>query len=52
MIREPVAFRAAHVDGLGTFTCTEQTILLSSPRAAAGQSYHLPWTGLTVRLAA
>lgn len=52
VIREPLAFRAAHVDGLGTFTCTDRLILLASPRAGTMQTYHLPWTGLIVHLAA
>ena len=50
-IREPVAFRAAHVEGLGTFVQERQTILLTWP-TAAGQIHHLPWTHRTVRLVA
>jgi hypothetical protein len=51
-IREPAAFRAAHVDGLGTFVRDDRTVLLTHPHATAGQSYRLPWTALTVRLIA
>jgi hypothetical protein len=51
-IREPVAFRAAHVDGLGTFVQDRQTILLSRPAATPGQRHHLPWSHRTVRLVA
>ena len=51
-IREPTAFRAAHVDGLGTFVRTDRTVLLTHPHAAADQTYRLPWTALTVRLVA
>jgi hypothetical protein len=52
VIREPLAFRAAHVEGLGIFTRAGAAILLACPGAAAEQTYRLPWTGLTVRLAA
>jgi hypothetical protein len=51
-IREPVAFRAAHVEGLGTFVQDRQTILLTTPHAIPDQHYHLPWTQCTVRLVA
>jgi Transposase DDE domain len=51
-IREPAAFRAAHIEGLGSFVQDHQTILLTRPNGTLGQSYHLPWTGLTVHLAA
>jgi hypothetical protein len=51
-IREPVAFRAAHVEGLGTFVLDQQTILVTRPTAAADQIHHLPWTRRTVRLVA
>ena len=50
-IREPAAFCAAHVDGLGTFVRTGRTVLLTRPHAA-DQTYSLPWTDLTVRLVA
>jgi hypothetical protein len=55
VIREPAAFRAAHVDGLGTFAHDRHdahAILLTLPRATAGGSYPLPWTNRVVRLVA
>ena len=51
-IREPVAFRAAHVEGLGIFVQDHQTIVLAAPHAAPDQHYDLPWTHRTVRLVA
>jgi hypothetical protein len=51
-IREPAAFRAAHVDGLGTFVHDRRVIWLTHPGASPGQNYLLPWTDLTVRLIA
>jgi hypothetical protein len=51
-IREPVAFRAAHVEGLGTFVQDHQTILLARPTAVPDQVHHLPWTDRIVRLVA
>jgi hypothetical protein len=55
VIREPAAFRAAHVDGLGTFhqdPYDQQAILLAHPRGAPGHSYPLPWTQRSLRLVA
>jgi hypothetical protein len=51
-IREPAAFRAAHVDGLGTSACDGPTISLAPPRPAPEDAYLLPWTGRIVRLIA
>ena len=54
-IREPAAFRAAHVDGLGTFARDHHdahAIRLTIPRATAGDCYALPWTNRVVRLVA
>ncbi len=54
-IREPAAFRAAHVDGLGTFRPDPQdahAILLTSSHIAADDCYPLPWTHRVVRLVA
>jgi hypothetical protein len=51
-IREPAAFRAAHVDGLGTFVQERQTIVLTRPGAVPDQIHHLPWTHRTIRLVA
>lgn len=51
-IREPRAFRAEHVDGLGSFV-QRGSLLLLTPLHATGQaSYPLPWTQLIVQLAA
>jgi hypothetical protein len=51
-IREPVAFRAAHVEGLGTFVHDGSTIRLTGPTAVPDQVHRLPWTGCTARLVA
>ena len=51
-IREPAAFRAAHVDGLATFALDGPTIRLARPSPDADATYSLPWTGRTVRLVA
>ena len=52
-IREPAAFRAAHVEGLGTFAHARRTLRLTPHRRpGAPQTYRLPWARLTVRLAA
>jgi hypothetical protein len=54
-IREPAAFRASHVDGLGTFVHDLQddhAILLTFPRATADDTHLLPWTDRIVRLVA
>ena len=54
-IREPAAFRAEHVDGLGTFARDDRdphTLLLHPQRPAAPATYSLPWTGRFVRLVA
>jgi DDE family transposase len=52
VIREPAAFRAAHVDGLGTFVCHGRCILLTRPYPVPETTYRLPWTDRTVRLVA
>jgi hypothetical protein len=51
-IREPRAFRMAHVDGLGTFTVKDGTIILRPLRPMPTQRLRLGWTRLGVRLAA
>ncbi len=55
-IREPAAFRAAHVDGLGSFRYDphdRHAILLARPHGAAlGHAYSLPWTQRCVHLVA
>jgi hypothetical protein len=52
VLREPPAFRALHVEGLGTFVQHEATVWLTPYRSAPPQAWDLPWTGLTVRVAA
>jgi hypothetical protein len=51
-IREPRAFRAVHVDGLGTFTVKGRTIVVRPLRSSPAQSLHLGWTHRVVHLAA
>jgi hypothetical protein len=51
-IREAAAFRAAHVDGLGTFVPAGRTILVTPLHPTRPHTYRLPWTRRTVRLAA
>ena len=54
-IREPAAFRAAHVDGLGVFARDDQNpraVLLCRPHLTATETYPLPWTQRIVRLVA
>jgi hypothetical protein len=55
VIREPAAFRAAHVDGLGVFAPDEgdpHTLLLHRHDPADPAIYSLPWTQRAVRLVA
>jgi hypothetical protein len=53
VIREPRAFRATHVEGLGTFAATPQAVLITPLRALpSGQPCHLPWTQQTIHYAA
>jgi hypothetical protein len=52
VIREPRAFRAEHVDRLGTFTVARRTILLRPLHACTKQRLKLHWTHRVVRLAA
>ena len=42
IIREPAAFRAAHVEGLGTFARARRTLLLTPHRPGPRQTYRLP----------
>jgi hypothetical protein len=51
-IREPRAFRTAHVAGLGTFTVHGRTIVLRPLRPSPTQRLQLSWTRRVVRLAA
>jgi hypothetical protein len=52
VIREPVAFRATQVVGLGTFLLQRRTIYLRPLRGARPQHWRLPWTRRVVRLVA
>ena len=51
-IREPRAFRAEHVDGLGSFVQRGPLLLLAPLHSDGARSYHLPWTQLVVQVAA
>ena len=52
-IREPAAFRAAHVDGLGTFSARARTLTVATLRATGRPvRLRLPWTRRVVHLAA
>ena len=51
VIREPAAFRAAHLDGLGTFAHDQhdpRALLLHRHHPAGAATYSLPWTGRIV----
>jgi hypothetical protein len=52
VIREPRAFRAAHVEGLGLFAQDSRTISVVPVQPAARDVWYLPWAHLTVRVAA
>jgi hypothetical protein len=49
---EPRAFRAAQVDGLGTFSVQRRTIHVQPLQAGPPQRFRLPWTRRVVQLAA
>lgn len=51
-IREPRAFCAEHVDGLGAFVQRGPMLFLTPLRPQPQQSYTLPWTQLIVQVAA
>lgn len=51
-IREPLAFRAAHVDGLGAFVQLGHLLLLTPLQPALPQRFRLPWTNHVVQVAA
>ncbi len=51
-IREPRAFRAAAVEGLGAFALAPAAVVLTSRRPVAPGPHHLPWQHLTVYYAA
>jgi hypothetical protein len=52
VIREPVAFRATHVEGLGLFSRCRRTIYLTPLQPLAPQPLRLPWSRRVVRLVA
>lgn len=51
-LREPRAFRATQVEGLGLFRCHRGAILLTPLAPTTPRVYHLPWTHQAVRLIA
>ena len=52
-IREPAAFRAEHLDGLGVFAAARRTVTLAPLRRRDGPPrLRLPWTRRVVVLAA
>ena len=52
-VREPAAFRAEHLDGLGTFATARRTVTLAPLRPRPGPTrLRLPWTHRVVVLAA
>src|SRR6185312_1116211 len=50
-IREPRAFRATAVEGLGTFTIEAHGLVITPLRSAAPPPQRLPWSQLTVQYA-
>jgi hypothetical protein len=52
VLREPRAFRAAHVEGLGLFVQKERTIWLVPTQPSTPRIWHVPWTHRTICLAA
>jgi hypothetical protein len=52
VLREPRAFRATHVQGLGLFQRHEATLLLRPLHPALPQVWCLPWTQQIIRLVA
>jgi hypothetical protein len=52
VIREPRAFRAAHVEGLGLFVQESHTITLTSRQSLLQHACYLPWSHLTVEVVA
>jgi Transposase DDE domain len=52
VIREPVAFRAIHVEGLGLFYHERETLILAPLVPAGARTWALPWTRQFVRLVA
>lgn len=52
VIREPLAFRATHVDGLGLFQRQRETLVVTPLRPSGPAVWVLPWTSQCVRLIA
>ena len=52
VLREPRAFRATHVEGLGLFERHQATLVLLPLQPAPPQIWALPWTRQVVRLVA
>ena len=52
VLREPRAFRATHVEGLGLFERQQTTLVLRPLQPAPPQIWTLPWTRQVVRLIA
>ena len=51
-IREPLAFRAQHVEGLGTFERDGAVLVLHRSATDEARVYALSWTGCAIRAAA
>jgi hypothetical protein len=52
VLQEPLAFRATHVDGLGIFRQVRHTITIRALVPLGLRQLHLPWSGLSIHLAA
>ena len=52
VLREPRAFRATHVEGLGLFERHQATLILLPLQPTSPQIWALPWTRQLVRLIA
>ncbi len=52
VIREPRAFRAARVEGLGFFSLAPRILTVVPLQPAPAAVWQLPWAGLTVQVAA
>ena len=52
VIREPLAFRATQVEGLGLFVQHQQTLWVTPSQPMAPRMWALPWADLVVRLVA
>ena len=52
LIREPHAFRATHVEGLGLFAHDAHTLTVAPVQPTIPDVWYLPWAHLTVQVAA